>query len=151
MLANQLKRIISLNNFELSGVEGNLLSAAKGKQTRTVCVTSCRRGEGKTVTAIAMAHALASTSGARVLLVDGNQRAPKVHQYFDVEASPGLTDLVAGRAQEADVLRETEYERLTLVPNGSGGEAGDGLKPEAFGGVLRSLTERFDYVVFDAD
>jgi len=83
--------------------------------------------------------------------VDGNQRAPKVHQCFGVEATPGLTDLLASRVDVADALRETEFERLSVLPYGVGPGGGDGVKPEAFGGVLRALAENFDYVICDGD
>jgi capsular exopolysaccharide synthesis family protein len=150
MLSTQLKRIVSLNNVELAAMEGNLLSAAKGAPVKTVFVTSCRRSEGKTTAAVALAHALATTGGARVLLVDGNQRAPKVHQYFEVEGAPGLTELLAGRAAEKDAFRATEFERLTLLPYGSG-EGTEGGRMEALAKALAGWKEKFDYVVFDGD
>jgi capsular exopolysaccharide synthesis family protein len=152
MLSSQLKRIIGLNNVELATVEGNLLSAAKGAQVKTVFVTSCRRSEGKTTTAVAVAHALATTGGAKVLLVDGNQRAPKVHQYFEMEASPGLSEVLAGKATIAAAMRATEFERLTVLPYGAGGgDTAESGRPEALAAALGSWKTQFDYVIFDGD
>jgi len=152
MLSNKLKRIISGNQVDLYGLKGNILSAAKGKEVKTIFITSSRHSEGKTTAAIAIAHSLATAGNSKVLLVDANLRAPKVHELFEVQNAPGLTDLLLSRAGEDEALKSTEYERLTVLPCGSGGqEAGGALRPETLASGLASLTSKFDYVVCDGD
>ncbi len=60
MLSNRVKRLIGANEAELAGVAGNLLSAAKGREIKTIFVTSSRNAEGKTTAAIAIAQSLAA-------------------------------------------------------------------------------------------
>ena len=71
---------------------------------RTVQVTSALAGEGKTTTASNLAVVLAQ-SGKRVVIVDTDQRHPRLHQVFDVPQQPGLTDLVLGSAVDVAVKR----------------------------------------------
>ena len=47
-------------------------------------ITSSAGGEGKSVTAINLAIALAATANGPVLLVDGDMRKPSVNEYVDV-------------------------------------------------------------------
>ncbi len=60
----------------LAGLQGSLLSAANGKELRSLLVTSGRDKEGKSTVAIGLATALARQAHAKVLLVDGNFRSP---------------------------------------------------------------------------
>ncbi len=57
-------------------------------------MTSCANEEGKTTAAINMAHGL-SINKNRVLLVDGNPRAPGVAQTLHTTV-PGLSSWLAG-------------------------------------------------------
>jgi polysaccharide biosynthesis transport protein len=64
---------------------------------RVVMVTSTAPGEGKTVTALNLALTLASLD-QRVLLIDADLRKPKTHSVLKLKRTPGLTDVLVGRA-----------------------------------------------------
>lgn len=68
------------------------LPARKGG--RVIGVTSPMPGEGKTVTAINLAHALVDLD-KNVLLIDANLRHPSVAERLGVEGSSGLVDALA--------------------------------------------------------
>ena len=70
----------------------------------TFAVTSSIEGEGKTVTSINIAFALAE-SGDKVLLIDADLRRPKIAQYLQLEGSAGLTTVLLNRATFADVVQ----------------------------------------------
>jgi len=70
----------------------------------TFAVTSSIEGEGKTVTSINIAYALAE-SGDKVLLVDADLRRPKIANYLQLEARTGLTTVLLNRAGFADVVQ----------------------------------------------
>lgn len=151
MLSNRVKRLIGANEAELAGVAGNLLSAAKGREIKTIFVTSSRNAEGKTTAAIAIAQSLAANGRNKVLLVDANMRAPRIHELFEVAGSPGLTDLLLGSSDDSQVMRDTEYGGLTVLPYGSGSSAAEAFKPEPLSRGLANLKGKFDYVVCDGD
>jgi protein-tyrosine kinase len=150
MLANQLNRIISQNQAELSALEGSLLSSARGKSVKSIFVTSSRAGEGKTTTAVAAAHALAARG--KVLLVDANMRAPAVHTLFGLDRGPGLADVLLAKVQGAAILHSTEFANLTIA---LAGEAAPGASvsfdSEAFARELAGWKSAFDVVVLDGD
>jgi capsular exopolysaccharide synthesis family protein len=72
--------------------------------SRTVLVTSAIQGEGKTMTSVNLAIALAA-SGQRVVLVDGDLRRPMVARVFGISPTPGgFAELLFERAEPEDVL-----------------------------------------------
>lgn len=151
MLSSEMNRIISENQSSLSSLEGDLLGTACGKPVKTILVTSCRPQEGKTTSAAAMAHALASTGGKKVLLVDSHLAAPKMHDLFGAKRSPGLTDFLLSRAGEKDAIQSTEFDRLKIMTCGtaSGGDSVEVFHAEGFPTKLALLRSQYDYVVFD--
>jgi len=86
-----------------------LLRAALGHAwreggARAVLVTSTAPGEGKTLTSVQLARALAS-AGERTLLVDADLRKPEAHHVLAARRSPGLVDVLAGEAQLQDAVQ----------------------------------------------
>jgi capsular exopolysaccharide synthesis family protein len=61
-----------------------------------VLVTSALHGEGKTEVTAALGLVL-SQAGLRTWLVSADMRWPKLHELFDVEQTPGLAEVLAGR------------------------------------------------------
>ena len=123
---------------------------SRGKNPpRTLLITSATAGEGKSTVSTLLAYSLART-GERVLLVDGNLRAPYLHAVFDCKAAPGLADILQERASGEACLHDTSVPNLFLLPAGPSSE--DGLawvQPEDFTEFVRAARETFDHVVFD--
>ena len=150
MLDGKIQGILNMNIGSLAGVQGGLVSASGEQEVKSVLVTSCNRQEGKTITAVSMASALANQSGAHVLLVDGNLQAPMVHKMFNVSPDPGFADVASSRATMEDGLRKTEDERLIILPIGASPEALAGqLRSGEIAGQLQTLGQHFDYLIYD--
>ena len=62
-------------------------------------VTSPLKRDGKTTVAVNLAAVLALDYEERVLLIDGDLRAPGVHRYFNAALSPGLGDYLSSDAE----------------------------------------------------
>jgi polysaccharide chain length determinant protein (PEP-CTERM system associated) len=62
---------------------------------RILVLTSAAGAEGKSVTALNLSFALASAFDERILLIDGDLRRPRVHEYLGLTVRKGLSDLVA--------------------------------------------------------
>ena len=85
----------------------------------TVVVTSPSPAEGKTFTAVNLALAQAHLTENSVLLGDFDLRRPIVHNLFQVDRAPGLSDYLAGQCDFAQALRHIEGMNLYLLPAGS--------------------------------
>jgi capsular exopolysaccharide synthesis family protein len=152
MLTGEMKSLILDNVPELAGIEGTLTSAAGKKKAQTILVTSCSAGEGKTAAAVSMAYSLSSKAGTRVVLVDANLGAPKIHEVFNVAQSPGLTDVLSSRAKLEEVIGRTERDNLMFVTSGApvtqtAGALEETSFPENL--ALLIVKEHFDYVIVD--
>ncbi|MGX0944315.1 polysaccharide biosynthesis transport protein, partial [Sphingomonas sanguinis] len=84
---------------------------------RTLVVTSSRPNEGKSLTSFGLAKTLAMM-GRRVLLIDGDMRSPSIHHMLDRNATPGLSNLLAGGAIPADVIQSSGVDNLAIVAAG---------------------------------
>ena len=83
-------------------------------------VTSPKDGEGKTLTSINLAIALAAEPTQTVLLVDADLRSPHLHEELGLESNGGLTEfLLDGRSIE-DMLIYPDLGRLILLLGGRG-------------------------------
>ncbi|GAA2912725.1 capsular exopolysaccharide synthesis family protein [Microbacterium keratanolyticum] len=128
-------------NLQFVGVNG---------EPRAFVVTSSGPGEGKSTTTANLAIALAQL-GARVALVDGDLRLPRVASYMDVDGTIGLTDVLVGRVELADALQKWGTGKLFVLPAGTlPPNPSELLGSAAMDHVLNSLTKHFDYVLFDA-
>jgi protein-tyrosine kinase len=85
----------------------------------TVLVTSPSPAEGKTFTAVNLALAQAHLAESSVLLADFDLRRPIIHNLFQVERAPGLSDFLTGQCSFAQSLRRIEGRNLYLLPAGS--------------------------------
>ncbi len=113
-------------------------------------LTGANPKEGTTAVACGLAVAMAET-GARVLLVDANLRAPGVGRYLQMETSPGLTDVLTGRSTVSAALQDPLNGRLTVLPPGERpADPGEMLAAPALATTFRHLTDRFDIVLVDA-
>ncbi|MGH7578659.1 MAG: polysaccharide biosynthesis tyrosine autokinase, partial [Gemmatimonadales bacterium] len=74
----------------------NLSFALPDAPPRVVAFTSALPGEGKTTNAVNLALALAHR-GSKVLLVDGDLRRGLVHNVFEAQREPGLTNVLWGQ------------------------------------------------------
>jgi protein-tyrosine kinase len=83
-------------------------------------ITSPVKRDGKTTVAVNLACALALDYEERVLLIDGDLRAPGVHRYFNVPLSLGLGDyLTSGAITSVKTLvRETFLPSLRILTAG---------------------------------
>jgi capsular exopolysaccharide synthesis family protein len=130
-------------------LRANIRFAQGDRTIKTLAITSSVEQEGKTVTtlnlAIAMAHA-----GDRVIVVDADMRRPTTHVHLDGDLEPGLVDVLRGEAAWKDVVHETDVEGLHAVHAGREPQnPGALLDSAAFTALLQDLRARYDYVLFD--
>jgi protein-tyrosine kinase len=85
----------------------------------TIVVTSPSPAEGKTFSAVNLALAQSHLAEAACLLGDFDLRRPIVHNLFQIDRAPGLSDFLTGQCSFAQALRKIESMNLYLLPAGS--------------------------------
>ncbi len=126
-------------------------------QSFVVGVTSAEKGEGKTLTAINLAGALARSPNTRVLLIDLNLRdtSTRVLDYLNLKtlSGPGITEWLD------DALRQDGEPRVSFLPGFNlhvliaGAKAGSPyelLKSSKLSRFMSAVRQRFDFVIVDA-
>ncbi len=114
-----------------------------------VMFTGPTPGLGKSFVSMNLAAVLAQ-SGKKVIVVDGDLRRGRMHKYFDQDATPGVTDYVAGNADLVSIIRSTPLPNLQLVTNGSSApNPSELLLHERFVNLMNTLSEKADLVIID--
>lgn len=127
----------------------NLLYLDPDDQPTTFLVTSSVPNEGKSTTAANLALTIAETEST-VCLIEGDLRRPRLLDYLGLENAVGLTDVLVGRAELADVLQPYVGGLSVLgcgpvPPNPSELLGSDSMRK-----LLDRLEAEFDYVIIDA-
>lgn len=100
-------------------LRARILARTKQDFQNTIMVTSADVGEGKSITSINFAVALAREIDHTVLLVDADMRKPSIHKYLGIKTDRGLSDYLSGQVELSDVLINTGLGRLVLLPAGN--------------------------------
>lgn len=138
----------SLRAEEYRRVRTNLQFLGVDDESRTIAFTSSVAGEGKTITIVNVALALAD-AGKRVLLIDADLRRPRVAERLNLEGSVGLTTILIGRASLGDVVQPVEG--LDVLPAGqTPPNPSEMLGSEGMRALLERASRAYDYVLLDA-
>ena len=125
----------------------------RGRTLQVIAVTSPAAGEGKTLTAINLAGALARGSDdARVLLIDADLRRPAVARQLAIDQiSQGLTEVIENPATSLDSVTQTiRPYNLSILPAGlRKGAVHQILRSPRLDGLLTEARSRYDFVVLD--
>jgi capsular exopolysaccharide synthesis family protein len=133
----------------------NLQLQRPGNRPTQLVITSARRGEGRTTTAVNLAVAVAQAEH-QVLLVDADLRRPAVATVLGLGTTDGLSTVLAGMTtvEHATVTWVPEGDdsaRLAVLPAGPVPAAsGDLLVSEAMDKLLDTVITRYDVVIFDS-
>jgi len=119
---------------------------------QTVCVSSPQVGDGKSITALNLAGALAVKLGQSVLLVDGDFRRSSLAEVLGVESSPGLAGVLAGECGWTEAVgRLDRIPNLYFLPAGSSkGHPADLFDSPAWGAMCADLRRCFRSIIIDA-
>lgn len=125
----------------------------RGRTLQVIAVTSPAAGEGKTLTAINLAGALArGGDAARVLLIDADLRRPAVARQLAIDDdAKGLTEVVENAAATIDsVTQKLKPYNLSVITAGfRSGAVHQILRSPRLEVVLAEARQRYDFVVLD--
>ncbi len=128
----------------------NIQFADIDKPKRVILMTSSASKEGKSTTAVNLAITLAQM-GSKVLLVDSDLRRPAVHNFFGMEKTYGLTNLLIGSLAFDDVIKRTEIEHLDVITAGDiPPNPSELVSSEAMRKFIVEARSRYDHVLLDS-
>lgn len=118
---------------------------------RSVILSSASAREGKTLTSMNLALSCSRLDNYRVLVIDSDLRTRGLTRLLDDPGGPGLSDILAGKAEFEDGIMSTDNPNLYVL--GAGSHSGQAL--ELYSGkqwkeLMNWCTENFRLVIVDS-
>jgi capsular exopolysaccharide synthesis family protein len=126
-----------------------LFYIASDNKCKKILVTSSVSGEGKTFVSLNLAAAMA-LSGKKTCLLGLDLRKPKIGDYVGVESKVGLSSYLVNKASKEEIILETKYENLYLVPSGPiPPNPAELLLKESMNDLIKHLESEFEVIIMD--
>ncbi|MGH7826652.1 MAG: GumC family protein [Candidatus Binatia bacterium] len=127
-----------------------LLFSQAEKPPQIVLMTSPSPGEGKTVSTLNLAIALAQ-EGRRVLVIDADLRKGCCHARLGIRNHSGLSNILTGHLSLEDGIQPTPIRGLSLLSRGiCPPNPSDLLGSNKMREVLKRVRESFDFILVDS-
>ena len=131
-------------------IRTSLLFTQPEKPPQVVLLTSPSPGEGKTITSLNLAIALAH-DGYSVLLVDGDMRRGCCHTRLGLPHNNGLSNVLTGHIALEEGIQETSVGGLSLLSRGiSPPNPTELLGSPKMREVLQKLRRGFKFILIDS-
>ncbi len=128
-----------------------LLFGLLTEKVKTILVTSPASGAGKTLVVSNLALAMAQ-AGQRVLMVDADWRAPRLHRIFKKDRyTKGLSTVLTGRTTLAEAIEPTGTTNLDILTCGpDASNLTEALTSERLKQMITTLASQYDRILIDA-
>lgn len=116
---------------------------------RSLLVVPATPQSGATTVVTNLSEACARAD-LKTLVIDANLRRPRIHGLFNLEASPGLVDILANQASIEDAICSTDNPNLDVMTVGSAEHRMfERIATEPMGNLITRLEARYDMVIID--
>lgn len=132
-------------------LRSRLYQIAATRPLKRVLLTSSVPEEGKTFIASNLAQSIARQENKKVLLIDGDLRASRLHLTMGAAGSPGLADYLSGEVDETQIIQVGTKDNLCFIPGGSPmSNPSELLLSERLKTLLDKMSSIFDWVILDS-
>jgi capsular exopolysaccharide synthesis family protein len=139
----------SLSSEAYRSVRTALYFNTQGVGHQVIQVTSPNVSDGKSTLAANLAVSIAQ-SGKRTILIDADCRRPRAHKIFGLTAETGLASVIAGQADLASAIQQTQVANLSLLPCGPRpANPSELLTSPRFKELLDIIRAQYDFVIVD--
>lgn len=122
----------------------------KNPEDNSITVVSGGAGEGKSTTLVNLAY-ICAQGGYTTLMIDGDLRRPRLHTFFDISNSIGLSNYLTTDMSLEEVILQTPVENLYFMPSGIlPTDAAGILNSRRMSELLADVKQRFDLVLVDS-
>lgn len=112
------QRDVLLFEESVDSLRTYLRLAERDRELRVIAVASAVSGEGKTSLASQLAVSIARATREPTLIIDGDLRSPDVHSVFEVDAGPGLAEVLQNDCPLEEAIETNFSERLHILTAG---------------------------------
>ncbi|MFK7910320.1 MAG: GumC family protein [Akkermansiaceae bacterium] len=122
----------------------------KNPEDNSITVVSGGAGEGKSTTLVNLAY-ICAQGGYTTLMIDADLRRPRLHTFFDINNSVGLTNYLTTDLLLEDVILQTPVDNLYFMPSGIlPADAAGILNSRRMSELVQDVKQRFDLVLVDS-
>lgn len=122
----------------------------KNPEDNAITVVSGGAGEGKSTTLVNLAY-ICAQGGYTTLMIDADLRRPRLHTFFDINNSVGLTNYLTTELMLEDVILQTPVDNLYFMPSGIlPADAAGILNSRRMSELIQDVKQRFDLVLIDS-
>jgi receptor protein-tyrosine kinase len=127
----------------------NLQFISRNGRVHVLSVTSPAVGEGKTTTAANIGVTMAQ-AGKRVIVVSCDLRKPRLHRFFGLRNSIGVTSILSGQLSLVEATQRPGIDNLRVLTSGPvPPNPAELLGSEEMDALLEELRASADFVVID--
>lgn len=126
----------------------NILFSMPDTDCKIIIVTSAIEDQGKSITSINLAIALAQNK-ERVVLLECDLRRPVVAKRLNVAEKTGLTDWLVGKATSDEILHKDERGFYVITAGSVPPDPTELLGSKKMKKFLEVLKDHFDYIIVD--
>jgi protein-tyrosine kinase len=132
-------------------LRSRLYQIASAQPLKRILITSSTPAEGKTFVAANLAQSFIRQENRRVLLIDSDLRASRLHLHVGAPDTPGLSDYLRGDADEYQVTQVEQGGNLCLIPGGSEvSNPSELLHSDRMRQLLDRMSQIFDWIILDS-
>jgi protein-tyrosine kinase len=132
-------------------LRSRLYQIATARPLKKILITSSTPAEGKTFVAANLAQSFIRQAERRVLLIDSDLRASRLHLHLGAREKPGLSDYLRGDCDEFKVIQVGARGNLCLIPGGSDvTNPSELLYSERMKQLLDRMSSLFDWIILDS-
>ena len=122
----------------------------KNPEDNVLTVVSGGAGEGKSTTLMNLAY-ICAQGGYTTLMIDADLRRPRLHTFFGINNSVGLTNFLTTDLMLEDVILQTPVDNLYFMPSGILPTDASGiLNSRRMSELIQDVKQRFDLIFVDS-
>ena len=149
VFSSHLEHNIGAEKFRT--LRSRLYQIASVQPLKKILVTSSTPAEGKTFVSANLAQSFIRQAGRRVLLIDSDLRASRLHLHFGAQGKPGLSEYLSGACDEFQVTQIGPDKNLFLIPGGSEvSNPSELLHSDRMKQLLDRMAAIFDWIILDS-
>jgi protein-tyrosine kinase len=132
-------------------LRSRLYQIASAQPLKRILITSSTPAEGKTFVAANLAQSFIRQENRRVLLIDSDLRAARLHLHVGALETPGLSDYLRGEVDEYQVTQVEKDGNLFFIPGGREvSNPSELLHSDRMKQLLDRMSLIFDWIILDS-